>query len=417
MISGSKNKKILHCNLMQAVMPVLCSDGVLVIHNPSSCSSIPYQAYHKLGAKYQEITGEKWELEEDVIYCTGLTNEDVVFGAGAKLLNCLMDIGKYRKPAFILVACGCIPGMIGDDTISICMEAEKKLRIPIILLPGHGFMVPMGIDSVLSASKLFFERFTVPRLGKKRKDRKVVSVIGMNPAYLSKACYQDFLDFLHILGFQTVYTFPIHMSVKDYENASESFAVVVWPQGVLRKDVVLPLGIGISNQMNVPCIDVHPCYCVADIRKMYLLAGASLGCMEQVEAQIRNRERKFYQKLEIVRQQVSSKTCSIYIDMGEKLDFMKGIIPFLQMAVGLSVREVILSRRITVRNKRYYQEYFDTRYPLISCVEEGNEKYHYDYSFTIAPFNLDLTERIILPEGIGFREYEVFLDSLVMELG
>lgn len=412
MLSYSKRKKILHCNLMQAVIPTIGSDGVLVIHNPRSCSHIPWDAYHKLGIRYSNITGRSFGDAEQFLYCTGLTNQDAVFGGDSKLFECLMDIGLYRKPSFILVACGCIPGMTGDNTESICREVEEKIQIPIILLPGHGFMVPQMIDTIISASRLLFERFTSPYIDKVEKDRRTVVVFGVNPAYVMKESYQDFLELLRALGFTKIYTYPIGMTKKDYENAASAAAVISWDRGVLKKEWVMSLANEISDEMKVPHLHLRDFYPVEDIRYLYRLAKELLGSELDIEDAYKKKELHFISKIKEAKHFLCSKRCIIYVGLGSKFTLIQYMKQFLE-TMGLTIQGIGLSPRMPEQARAEYEAYFSQKEVNVPCFLEGIDRYESDLELTTIPFNLDHTNRIILPECIGFRGYEQFLCSMV----
>ena len=74
-----KQRKIIHCNLMQAALGAVQNPRcAVVIHNVRSCSKVVWDAFRSLGEKYREITGNR--KMDGFLFCTGLTDQDAVFG-------------------------------------------------------------------------------------------------------------------------------------------------------------------------------------------------------------------------------------------------------------------------------------------------------------------------------------------------
>ena len=86
-----KQRKIIHCNLMQAALGAVQNPRcAVVIHNVRSCSKVVWDAFRSLGEKYREITGNR--KMDGFLFCTGLTDQDAVFGGNEKLRRCLEEI-------------------------------------------------------------------------------------------------------------------------------------------------------------------------------------------------------------------------------------------------------------------------------------------------------------------------------------
>ena len=138
MIRNSSNKKIIHCNLMQSFVAAAHDEkAAVVIHNTRSCSSIAMRAYFGLRNGVSGVEREKLGRGNN-LFCTALTDKEAVLGGNDKLEQCLLDICRERKPDYILVACGCVPGVMGDDVRTVCNTVREKTDVPVLLLPGAG---------------------------------------------------------------------------------------------------------------------------------------------------------------------------------------------------------------------------------------------------------------------------------------
>ena len=102
-----KQRKIIHCNLMQAALGAVQNPRcAVVIHNVRSCSKVVWDAFRSLGEKCREITGNR--KMDGFLFCTCLTDQDAVFGGNEKLRRCLEDICDEIHPEVILVVLGIV---------------------------------------------------------------------------------------------------------------------------------------------------------------------------------------------------------------------------------------------------------------------------------------------------------------------
>ncbi|MDR0937179.1 MAG: nitrogenase component 1 [Oscillospiraceae bacterium] len=136
------------CQLSLAVgiLSTLANVAV-IIHSPLGCCS----NLSGMGALRAAARAAKGKPADDFVWLhTNLTELDVVNGGIDKLKRAILYTEKEYHPEAIIIANGCVPGIIGDDIDALVAELDGTLGA--ILVPVHceGFksrFVPSGYDS------------------------------------------------------------------------------------------------------------------------------------------------------------------------------------------------------------------------------------------------------------------------------
>ena len=160
MIKKTKRKKVIHCNLSEVYTSVAFNpDIVVIVHAPKSCSHIIYNAW--LNSKRRMLLNYDGQVPdvEDNLFITGMTDKEAIFGGEKLLENCIANVVQYKKPKCIIVASGCAAAVIGDDVQSVCDKAEIKYNLPIIFIPGSGFMSDQTKDGSLLTTSYLYKKF------------------------------------------------------------------------------------------------------------------------------------------------------------------------------------------------------------------------------------------------------------------
>ncbi|MCI5836483.1 MAG: nitrogenase component 1 [Veillonellaceae bacterium] len=411
MIVTSQKRVIHHCGLMQASLGALGNPcAAVVIHSTRSCSVIVKRAYETLSKRYEVVTNKQL-LRSDNLFCTGITEEDTVFGTLETLRACLLDIISVKRPEYILIAVGCVPGMIGDDVESVCQEVEREFEVPVFVLPGHGFMVPEGIDTVLSLNRILIDRFTLPLVGKGKKDRSKVAILGASIPYFQPEDYADLKEFFSVLGFTTIFCPPFEMSRKEYESLAEAFAIFAVPQGVLKRDAAVCLARYVANEMHGPGIFLETHSMPVACTKQLIAIGEKLACKEQVIQWITPRMAALERQQSQLRTQLQGQSCVIHIRNPRAIDLLPDWCIFLQ-ETGFSAIQIKVDMRLTAEQIALLQrQVVDAK-----CSFDRGDTFSDDYHFVSMPFNLAKVDGILLPSGVGFSGYEALLQNIEREM-
>ena len=101
-------------------------DLPIVIHGPDSCG---YVMSHTQDGHYLEALASNRLLRAHMrnnISCTGLTEQDCIFGGRLPLRDELMRLASEGNHT-IMVITTCVSGMIGDDVESVALEVEREV--------------------------------------------------------------------------------------------------------------------------------------------------------------------------------------------------------------------------------------------------------------------------------------------------
>jgi len=136
------------CQLMLAVGIVSSlSNVVMIIHSPLGCCS----GFVGSGGLRKTMRASKGKKDEDFVWLhTNLDELDVVQGGIDKLKRAILYAEKEYHPEAIIIANGCVPGIIGDDIDSLVTELSDTISAKIVPVHCEGFKskyVASGYDS------------------------------------------------------------------------------------------------------------------------------------------------------------------------------------------------------------------------------------------------------------------------------
>jgi len=145
-MTTGKNKSRIHCaddSLAGAVSQRACvfcgarvvlnpvTDAVHLVHGPIGCASYTWDIRGSLSSGSEMFRQS---------FSTDLKEKDVVFGGEPKLAACIDEIVEKYHPPAIFVYSTCVVGMIGDDIIAVCKEAQHRHGIDVIPVESSGFI-------------------------------------------------------------------------------------------------------------------------------------------------------------------------------------------------------------------------------------------------------------------------------------
>jgi nitrogenase molybdenum-iron protein alpha chain len=120
---------------------------VMIIHSPLGCCS----SFVGSGGLRKTMRASKGKTEDDFVWLhTNLDELDVVQGGLDKLRKAILYAEKEYHPEAIIIANGCVPGIIGDDIDSLVHELSDHLSAKLVPVHCEGFkskFVASGYDS------------------------------------------------------------------------------------------------------------------------------------------------------------------------------------------------------------------------------------------------------------------------------
>jgi nitrogenase molybdenum-iron protein alpha chain len=119
----------------------------VVIHSPLGCCS----GFGGSAGLRKTMRASKGKVDEEFVWAhTNMDQLDVVNGGTEKLKEAILYIDKYNRPEAIIVANGCVPGIIGDDIDAVAKELQGSVSARIVPIHCEGFKsryVASGYDA------------------------------------------------------------------------------------------------------------------------------------------------------------------------------------------------------------------------------------------------------------------------------
>ena len=120
-------------------------DATFLVHGPTSCAT-----YASVGYDRRMMTEHKRDFVSSNFryFSTNLDDHASIFGGG-KILESKLEERISAGDKVIIVVTVCVPGIIGDDTVNICKEVEKRNPgVDIVPIPMDGVLCGGGIQAV-----------------------------------------------------------------------------------------------------------------------------------------------------------------------------------------------------------------------------------------------------------------------------
>ena len=135
--------------------------GMVVMHDPSGCNST-YNTHDEI----------RWYEQDSLIFISGLSEMDAIFGNDEKFLNDIKEAAEEFHPKFIALAGSPIPYMNGTDFPALAQILEEETGIPAFAVPTNGmhdYVYGAGI-----ALEEIAKRFVKNNNGEKREEKKKI---------------------------------------------------------------------------------------------------------------------------------------------------------------------------------------------------------------------------------------------------
>ena len=180
--------------------------GMIVIHDPSGCNST-----------YNTHDETRWYDHDSLIFISGLTEKQAVFGDDEKLIADTIEAAEMLKPSFIALCNSPIPYINGTDLPALARIVEKKTGIPSFYIPTNGmhdYSVGAG-----NAFRCYAERFV--RAGK--TVCRSLNILGLTPLdYGVKASCEPFVSFAESEGWKVISCWAMGCRPEELSRAGEA---------------------------------------------------------------------------------------------------------------------------------------------------------------------------------------------------
>lgn len=396
MIRQSERKNPVYCNLGSAYFSVCCNPGAAVVfHTPKACSHLALGSYWNVKRRAFLRDPAMTVPRENNLFVTGISDKEAIFGGEEILRQCLLDVSEMPGVEYIVVVPGCTAGVIGDDVESVAKEIESLTGIPIIVVPGAGFMSGHYVENNIRMLETFIKRFTID--GFKQKSYgipKTALIIGENLGAGNEHDGPEYKRLLGYFGFEKIIC-PPNATTKE-EFALIPHAELIIPVGISRDyfGKMQAYGEDLAKRYGAKCYLGNYPVGIEGTQRWLQEIGALLGCSASaVRACTQERIRvgqviaKHYDKLQKKRYVLVIGYPIRYFDAENHIKTLA--------AAGLSLQSVILHNDLTQQEKAAHRARL-AEFSAVSCFTEEDLK---DQLATV-DFVLTTTELLHVPHQL-----------------
>jgi nitrogenase molybdenum-iron protein alpha chain len=279
-------------------------DGVAIYHAPVGCSSSAL-GYRELYRHVPVELGRPANYDLHWI-TTNLGEKDVVYGAGDKLGEAILEAQKRYNPKAIFILTSCTSGIIGEDIEGVVAKYQPQVNatlVPIHCEGSRSKLVQTGYDAFWHAVL----KYLVKKPEKKQKDL-------INIASMLSYTWQDRLEIKRLLGKVglRVNFIPEFASVEQFKQLSE--AAVTAPICPTYTDY---LARGLEQEYGVPYFLYPSPMGIANTDEWLRQIAKYTGKEKEVEALIKEEHEKWLPKLKAIRHEFEN-----FKGNGEKVEVL-----------------------------------------------------------------------------------------------
>ena len=253
MIKKTNRKQVIHCNLNELCTSVVFNpDVVVLVHAPMSCSNIIYNGITNMRQRINLRFHKKLPPARDNIFITGIGDKEAIFGGEKLLRNCIEELILEKQLKCLLVVSGCTASVIGDDVSTICDELSRKYSIPIVHIPGAGFMSDQDKEGNILATEYLYKLVAD---NNEPKNRGLAVIVGMNQYVQTEEQKAELSRLFAYFGFTELLMPPCGMSLEEIKKINNASLLAVH---AMTKEKLLhnqQFARGLAEYLDVPLIE------------------------------------------------------------------------------------------------------------------------------------------------------------------
>ncbi|GHV11888.1 nitrogenase [Clostridia bacterium] len=275
-----------------ACMTVLIRDSAVISHGPVGCSS----CLHEFAFTYRvnaPLRGVQQPTQRH-IYSTNLTETDTVYGGAKKLAASIREVYERAKPSVIFVLTTCAAAIIGDDTESVCIEAEDEIGIPVVAIFCEGFRSKVWTTGFDAAYHGIARKLIKPA----REKKNVVNVINFWGSDIFKEWFAPF-------GMTPQYITP-YSTLETLSYCSEASATIQ-----ACPTLGSYLGAALEQEFGVPELAAAPPYGIPATDRWFRAIGKLFGKEDVAEALIAEKREKYLPRINELKEKLRGITAYV----------------------------------------------------------------------------------------------------------
>lgn len=369
MIKKSKRKKVVHCNLSDICTSVLFNPGfVVLVHAPKSCSNIIYNAIVNMQRRIKLHFKKQLPIITDKIFMTGISDKEVVFGGDALLKKSIRRIVLAKQPQCLLVVAGCTAGVIGDDVNGICELESKKYQLPIIAIPGAGFMSEQGKEAHLLVTKYLFQQVQDNTVA---KNPQLAVILGLNKYLRTSEQQAEISRLFAYFGFTELLLPPCGMSLEEIKAINKASLVAIHALTKAKASAYEKFGQELANYLQVPLMQQLLPFSI-EATYAYLQELGELCQQKQIAEEAIEQEKRRWQNARMfLRNTLSGKRFILAVGYDIKVWNPLGLLSVLAEA-DMQLVQIVLLNSLTEKEIDAYKQFFTAQKMTVEVVDEAD---------------------------------------------
>ncbi|MCR4945412.1 MAG: oxidoreductase [Lachnospiraceae bacterium] len=209
--------------------------GMVVIHDPSGCNST-----------YNTHDETRWYDRDSLIYISGLSQREAIFGDDKKFIDDIADAAGKLKPGFIALLSSPIPFMNGTDFNAIAKLVEDRtgiLTFPVQTNGMHDYLVGAG-----NAFEAVAKHLVRDKVRPVRQQAVKINILGLTPLDFTGGAATHITEALSDAGFDIVSTWSRGCAFEDVARSGEADVNLVVSATAYKAAQVL------REKYGIPCV-------------------------------------------------------------------------------------------------------------------------------------------------------------------
>lgn len=367
MIRKSNRKKVTHCNLSEITLSLGFNDDfTLLVHAPKACSGLIYNTLCNTRRRIVMKYGNYNRDGTAKVYFTGIGSQEVIFGGERLLEASIRTLVEEQSPKCLIVVSGCVASVIGDDTEAVCKELEKVFQIPIIFIPGAGFMSNQGEEGLLSTTRAVYRKFRNPTLV---RDPSTFTLLGLKGFYMAEPVKQELLRLFGYFGFKKLLSPPCSLGLEEFKQLSTSSLITLNSLMPSKLKAYRAFASEMARDLQIPVME-ETLPLTPEATFNYLLGlGKVLGKEEEAQSVVKIEKQRWQEALVKGIQVLRGKPC--VVAYGFNPDFSGGPeLLELVLSLGMQTQAILLLEELTTKQVEQYKKIFANKgIPIIEEAE------------------------------------------------
>lgn len=350
MLRQSERKTTMFCNLGTAYYSVSCNPGAAVImHTPRACSHLAFEGHWMIQRRAYLREPSLVLPEGNHLFVTGITDREAIFGGESILRKCLLDVSEFPWVRYMVVVAGCTAGVIGDDVASVCQEVEEETGIPVLLVPGAGFMSRHHVETQVDLLRLLVDRFA----GKERvpeKDKNLAVLFGENRGTANENNIAEITRLFSLFGFTKVLFPPNCMTVEDFREIPRASLFMAVGFSMDHFDVMQDFTKSMADRYGALCYLGNYPIGIGRTRRFVKDMGILLGREKKAEKIMAGEEKRLEEAAGKTEKALEGKKLALVLGFPLRFCRIENHL-FTLMKAGMKPEVIILHNDLTAREK------------------------------------------------------------------